>query len=104
MTSPGLSPSARPVAAACVRAVRHQELERSKLHGFRRDGAAQTCVRLRRETRVQLQAIRLLLHTLPRSGPPQGVRHEARQRHQQPPGRGRGVRVWQGTGEGAIIV
>ena len=49
---------------------------------------------------------------LPRSGPPQGVRHEARQRQQQqarqrqqqPPGRGRRVRVWQGTGEGAIIV
>ena len=83
MTSLGLPSSARPVAAACVRAVRHQELERSKLHGFRRDGAAQTCVRLRRDTRVQLQAIRLLLHTLPRSGPPQGVRHKARQRQQQ---------------------
>ena len=48
---------------------------------------------------------------LPRSGPPQGVRHEARQRqqqqarerHQQPPGRSRGVRVRQGTGQGAII-
>jgi hypothetical protein len=49
---------------------------------------------------------------LPRSSPPQGVRHEARQRQQQqarerqqqPPGWGLRVRVRRGTGEGAIIV
>ena len=64
MTSLGLPPSARPVAAACVRAVRQQELERSKLRGFRREVAARTCVRLRRDTRVQLQAMRRLLHAL----------------------------------------
>ena len=44
MTSPGLRPGARPVAAACFRA----------LHGFRREVAVRTCERLRRETRLQL--------------------------------------------------
>ena len=71
MASPGLPPRARPVAAACFRAVRQrlayvrgQERTLTALHGFRREVAARTCARLRRETRLQLQAMRMLLHTL----------------------------------------
>ena len=48
LTSPRLPPWGRPIAAAC----------------FRREMAARTCVRLRRETRLQLQAMRQLLHAL----------------------------------------
>jgi hypothetical protein len=71
MTYPGLRPGARPVAAACFRAVRQrlasvrgQERTLAALRGFRREVAARTCARLRRETRLQLQAMRQLLHTL----------------------------------------
>ena len=71
MTYPGLRPGARPVAAACFRAarrrlasVRGQERTLATLRGFRRAVAARTCARLRRETRLQLQAMRLLLQTL----------------------------------------
>ena len=63
MTSPGLRPGARPVAAACFRQtrrrlayVRQQEQQLSALRGFRRETVAQTCERIRRETRLQLQA------------------------------------------------
>jgi hypothetical protein len=34
------------------------------LRSFRREVAVQTCARLRRDTRVQLQAMRQLLHAL----------------------------------------
>ncbi len=71
MSYPGLRPGARPVAAACFRAVRQrlasvrgQERTLAALRGFRREVAARTCERLRRETRLQLQAMRQLLHTL----------------------------------------
>jgi hypothetical protein len=52
MPSCGLAPGAR-LVAACVRAVR-QRL--AALSGFRREVAVWTCTRLRRDTRVQLQA------------------------------------------------
>jgi hypothetical protein len=71
MTYPRLRSADRLVAAACFRAVRRrlayvrqQEQTLPKLHGFRRDMAARTCARLRRETRLQLQAMRQLLHAL----------------------------------------
>lgn len=71
MTYPSLHPGARPMAAACFRAVRRrlayvrqQEREIPKLRGFRHEVAARTCARLRRETRLQLQAMRQLLHAL----------------------------------------
>ena len=48
MSSPGLRPGARPVAATCVRAGA-QRL--AALCGFRREVAARTCARLRCETR-----------------------------------------------------
>lgn len=71
MTYPGLRPAERLVAAACFRAVRRrlayvrqQAQELPKFHGFRREVAARTCARLRRETRLQLQAMRQLLHAL----------------------------------------
>ena len=71
MTSLGLPSSARPIAAACFRQTRHwlasvcqQEQLLAGLHGFRREVAARTCERLRRETRLQLQAMRQLLHAL----------------------------------------
>jgi hypothetical protein len=71
MTSPGLLPWARPVAAVGFRETRHrlaylrkQEQELPQLHGFRREVAARTCARLQRETRLQLQAMRRLLHAL----------------------------------------
>ena len=64
MSSCGLAPGAR-LVAACVRAVR-QRL--AALSGFRREVAVRTWARLRRETRVQLQAqlqaMRQLLHAL----------------------------------------
>ncbi len=71
MTYRGLDSGARSVAAACFRttrwrlaSVRGQERTLAALSGFRREVAARTCVRLRRETRLQLQAMRQLLHTL----------------------------------------
>jgi hypothetical protein len=71
MPYPGLRPGARPVAAACFRAVRRRlayvrghERTLAALRGFRREVAVRTCERLRRETRLQLQAMRMLLHTL----------------------------------------
>jgi hypothetical protein len=53
MTSPGRAPRARPIAASCFRQVR-QRL--AALRGFRREVAARACERLRRDTRLQLQA------------------------------------------------
>ena len=71
MTYPGLRPPDRHVAAACFRAVRQrlayvrgQERKLTPLTGFRREVAKRTCARLRRETRLQLQAMRQLLHAL----------------------------------------
>jgi hypothetical protein len=71
MTYPGLPPSARPIAAACFRqtrrrlaSVRQQEQQLARLRGFRREVVARTCARIRRETRLQLQAMRRLLHAL----------------------------------------
>ena len=71
MTSPGLPPWARPVAAVGFRETRHrlaslrkQEQELPQLRGCRREVAARTCERLRRETRLQLQVMRRLLHAL----------------------------------------
>jgi hypothetical protein len=44
--------------------VRQQEQQLASLRSFRREMAARTCVRLRRETRLQLHAMRQLLHAL----------------------------------------
>ena len=70
MTSPHLPPGARPIAASFrqirqrLAYVRQQEQALPQLRGFRREMAARTCERLRRETRLQLQAMRQLLHAL----------------------------------------
>jgi hypothetical protein len=71
MTYPGLHARDRPIAAACFRQVRQRltfvrqkELELSQLRGFRREVLARTCTRVRRETRLQLQSMRQLLHAL----------------------------------------
>lgn len=71
MTYPGLEPRARPTAAACFRQVRqrlafvHQhEQALPPRRTFRDEIAARTCERIRRETRLQLQAMRQLLHAL----------------------------------------
>ena len=71
MTSPGRPPAARPVAAACFRQtrrrlayVRPQEQALPQLRGFRRKVAPRTCARVRRETRLHLQAMRQRLHAL----------------------------------------
>jgi hypothetical protein len=71
MTYPGLHARDRPTAAACFRAVRRRlayvrqkELELAQLQGFRREMHQRTCDRVRRETRLQLQAMRQLLHAL----------------------------------------
>ena len=55
----------------CVRAVRQRlasvrghERTLAALHGFLRAVAARTCARWRRETRLQLHAMRQLLHAL----------------------------------------
>ena len=71
MTSPRLPPSARPIAAAGFRLVRQRladvrqrALELAQRRGFRREMAARTCARLRRETRLQLVALRQVLHAL----------------------------------------
>ena len=71
MTYPGLHARDRPTAAACFRQVRRrlayvrtQEQELPQSRGFRREMIARTCVRIRRETRLQLQAMRRLLHAL----------------------------------------
>jgi hypothetical protein len=71
MTYPRLPPADRLVAAACFKRVRQRlafvrqkEGELQALSGFRRDMQARTCARLRRETRLQLQAMRQLLHAL----------------------------------------
>ncbi len=71
MTYPGLHPGARPVVAACFRQtrrrlayVRQQEQQLARRRGVRREMVARTCARLRRETRLQLHAMRQLLHAL----------------------------------------
>ena len=71
MTYPGLHARDRPTAAACFRQVRQRlafvrqkERELMTLRGFRQEVQARTCERIRRETRLQLQAMRQLLHAL----------------------------------------
>jgi hypothetical protein len=71
MTYPGLHARDRPTAAACFRQVRQrlafvrqQERALPERRTFREEMAARTCERLRRETRLQLQAMRRLLHAL----------------------------------------
>ena len=71
LTSPRLPPGAAPspppasgTHAGVSASVRQQAQQRAALQGFRREMAARTCVRLRRETRLQLQAMRQLLHAL----------------------------------------
>jgi hypothetical protein len=71
MTYSGLPPETRPAAAACFRQIRQrlayirqQEQTLPQLRGFRREMAARTCARIQRETRLQLQAMRQLLHAL----------------------------------------
>jgi len=71
MTYPGLDPRARPIAAAMFRQTRRrlvyvgqQEQALPPRRSFRDEMAARTCERLRRETRLQLQAMRQLLHAL----------------------------------------
>ena len=71
MTYPHLPAAGRAIAAACFRQVRRrlayvrqQERELPKLQGFRREMHQRTCDRIRRETRLQLQAMRRLLHAL----------------------------------------
>jgi len=71
MTYPGLDPRARPLAAACFRQtrrrlayVRQQERQLDALRGFRQEMVKRTCERIRRETRLQFQATRQLLHAL----------------------------------------
>jgi hypothetical protein len=59
MTYSGLGPGARPVAAACFRAVRRRL---TSVRGHERTLAALRG--FRRETRLQLQAMRQLLHAL----------------------------------------
>jgi len=48
----------------CLADVRQRALELAQLRGFRREMAARTCARLRRETRLQLVALRQVLHAL----------------------------------------
>jgi hypothetical protein len=71
MTYPGLHPCDRPIAATCFRQtrqrlayVRGKERTLAALSSFRHEVAQRTCERLRRETRLQLQAMRQLLHAL----------------------------------------
>ena len=71
MTYPGLEPCFRAIAATCFRTVRRrlayvrqQEQQLTTLQGFRKEMVARTCERLRRETRLQLQSMRQLLHAL----------------------------------------
>ena len=61
MTSPRLPSRVRSIAAALFRQTR-QRLAYGRQQ--ERERAARTCVRLRRETRLQLQARRRLLHVL----------------------------------------
>jgi hypothetical protein len=71
MTYPGLHPQDRPVVLACLRArrrqlalVRRMEAEQANLRGFKLESHKYTCAHLRRETRLQLKAIREVLHAL----------------------------------------
>ena len=71
MTYPRLSAGDRPIAAAGFRQMRQrlayvhqQEQGLQQSHGFRRAMIARTCERLRCETRLQLVALRQVLHAL----------------------------------------
>ena len=48
----------------CLADVRQRALELAPLRGLRYEVAARTCVRLRRETRLQLSVMRQVLHAL----------------------------------------
>ena len=71
MTYPGLHPQDRPVVLACFRArrrqlalVRRREQEQARLKGFQLESHQYTCARVRREIRMQLKAMREVLHAL----------------------------------------
>jgi hypothetical protein len=71
MTYPGLPAAARPIAAACFRAVRQrlayvreQEQALPPRRTVRDEMVARTVARIRRETRGELRAMRKLLHAL----------------------------------------
>jgi 3-deoxy-D-arabino-heptulosonate 7-phosphate (DAHP) synthase class II len=71
MTYPRLPAAGRPVAAALFRQVRQrlayvrqQEQALPQRRTCRDEMQARTCERIRRETRLQLQAMRRLLHAL----------------------------------------
>jgi hypothetical protein len=71
MTYPRLPAAARPTAARCFRAVRRrlayvrqQEQGLPPRRTFREEMVARTVARLRRETRLELQAMRRLLHAM----------------------------------------
>jgi len=71
MTYPGLQARDRPTAAACFRQVRRrlayvrqQAKALPPRRSFRDEMAARTIDRIRRETHLQLQAMRGLLHAL----------------------------------------
>jgi len=71
MTYPRLPPTARPIAARCFRQtrrrltyVRQQEQALPTRRSFRDEMTARTVERIRRETKLQLQAMRKLLHAL----------------------------------------
>jgi len=57
MTYPGLEPRLRPIATACFRSVRRRR-------AYTRQMVARTVERIRRETKLQLQGMRRLLHAL----------------------------------------
>jgi hypothetical protein len=66
-STPVPGPSPPPASALCaggLTSVRGHERTLTTLRGFRREVAVRTCERLRRETRLQLQAMRQLLHAL----------------------------------------
>jgi hypothetical protein len=71
MTYRHLPAAGRPIAAALFRQVRRrlafvrqQEQALPPRRSFREEMVARTCMQLRRETRLQLQAMRQLLHAL----------------------------------------
>ena len=71
MTYPGLHARNRPIATRCFRTVRRrlayvrqQEQALPPRRSFREEMVARTVARLRRETRLELQAMRRLLHAM----------------------------------------
>ena len=71
MTYPGLEPRLRPIATACFRSVRRRrayarqrEQALPPRRTFRATISSRTVERIRRETKLQLQGMRRLLHAL----------------------------------------